>query len=261
MPVRRFASAIVIALAVAAGGVETEVSAQRGGPPGAPPSPRATAPIDLSGYWVSLITEDWRFRVVTPPKGDYTSVPLNPAGRKAADTWDPARDEAAGEACRAYGAGGVMRLPGRLRIGWQDERTLKIDTDAGSQTRLLTFGPSPSQGGDWQGSSIASWDRSQSVMGAGGGFFGPPASRGGSLKVVTTRMKPGYLRKNGVPYSGDAVITEYFDRLELPNGDALLVVSTEVVDPAYLTQPFWTSTHFKKQNDASGWSPTPCSAR
>jgi hypothetical protein len=260
--VRTFASAIVIAaLTAAAGNLWLRVYAQRGGPPGATPSARAAAPIDLTGYWVSLITEDWRFRVVTPPKGDYTSVPVNAAGRKAADTWDPARDEAAGEACRAYGVGGVMRLPGRLRIGWQDDRTLRIETDAGSQTRLLTFGQSPSQGGDWQGSSMASWDRSQSVMGAGGGFFGPPASRGGSLKVVTTKMKPGYLRKNGVPYSGDAVITEYFDRLELPEGETLLVVSSEVVDPTHLAQPFWTSTHFRKQNDASGWSPAPCSAR
>ena len=81
------------------------------------------------------------------------------------------------------------------------------------------------------------------------------------MKVVTKGMKPGYLRKNGVPYSADAVITEYFDRFDLPGGDALMVVSTEVVDPAYLSQPFWTSTHFKKQRDATGWNPTPCTAR
>ena len=74
-------------------------------------------------------------------------------------------------------------------------------------------------------------------------------SRGGSLKVVTTRMKAGYLRKNGVPYSADAVITEYLDRFEVPGGDSLLVVSTEVVDPTYLAQPFWTTAHFKKLND------------
>jgi hypothetical protein len=97
-------------------------------------------------------------------------------------------------------------------------------------------------------------------MGAGGIFPGP-APRGGSLKVVTTGLKPGYLRKNGVPYSAETSLTEYFDRFDLPNGDSLLVVSTEVVDPTYLVQPFWTSTHFKKQNDASGWNPAPCSAR
>ena len=90
---------------------------------------------------------------------------------------------------------------------------------------------------------------------------GPAAAAGGSLKVVTTGMKPGYLRKNGVPYSADAVITEYFDRFSLPGGDALLVVQTEVVDPAYLSQPFWTSTHFTRQADAADWSPTPCRAQ
>ena len=94
-----------------------------------------------------------------------------------------------------------------------------------------------------------------------GGLFAPGPQTGGSLRVVTSRMKPGYLRKNGVPYSADAVLTEYFDRFDVPGGDALLVVSTEVVDPTYLTQPFWTSSQFKKQNDAAGWNPAPCSAR
>jgi hypothetical protein len=239
--------------------------AQRGGPPQPPPSPRVAAPIDLTGYWVSLVTEDWRYRVATPPKGDYNSVPLNAAGRKAADAWDPARDQAAGEQCRAYGAGGVMRLPGRLHVEWQDDRTLTIATDAGTQVRTLYFDSKTTGAGDWQGNSQASWDRMTGPMGAGllfgGGGFGVGNAGGGSLKVVTKGMKPGYLRKNGVPYSADAVITEYFDRFDLPGGDALLVVATEVLDPAYLAQPFWTSTHFKKQRDATGWKPTPCTAQ
>jgi hypothetical protein len=94
----------------------------------------------------------------------------------------------------------------------------------------------------------------------GGGIFGGGAgsAAGGSLKVVTTGMKPGYLRRNGVPYSADAVITEYFDRFNLEGGGALLVVSTEIVDPAYLSQPFWTSTHFRRLENATGWNPTPC---
>jgi hypothetical protein len=96
---------------------------------------------------------------------------------------------------------------------------------------------------------------------ARGGFFPGAAARGGSLRVLTTKMKPGYLRRNGVPYSADAVMTEYFDRFDIPNGDSLLVVSTELVDPTYLATPFWTSTHFKRQNDASGWNPKPCSVR
>jgi hypothetical protein len=232
------------------------VEGQRGGPPQPPAPPRASAPVDLTGYWVSLVTEDWRYRMTTPRKGDYAGVPLNAAGRQAAEAWDPARDEAAGEQCKAYGAGGIMRMPGRLHITWQDDETIKVEADAGTQTRTLAFRAARGQG-DWQGLSIASWDRSASPM----AVFPGTAVRGGSLKVVTREMKPGYLRKNGVPYSADAVITEYFDRFDIPDGGALLVVSTELVDPTYLAQPFWTSTHFKKQNDVSGWNPTSCSAR
>jgi hypothetical protein len=252
------------------------VAAQRGGPP-APQVPRAAAPIDLTGYWVPLITEDWRYRIVTPPPGDYTSVPMNPAARKLAASWDPARDEAAGEQCRGYGVGGVMRLPGRLRISWQDDRTLKIETEAGSQVRTLAFAANTAAptaapntaatttDAGWQGVSRASWDRPEGPMGSGaifgGGGFGAGRASGGSLKVVTTGMKPGYLRKNGVPYSANAVITEYFDRFDLDGGDVLMVVATETVDPTYLSQPYWTSTHFKRQANATGWSPTACSAR
>jgi hypothetical protein len=248
---RLLAAAVTCAAVCAA----PPVLAQRGGPP---PAPRQAAPVDLTGYWVSLVTEDWRYRVVTPPKGDYASVPLNPAGRKAADGWDPVRDAGAGEQCRTYGVGGVMRLPGRLHITWADDRTLRIETDAGTQVRTLSFGEPPAAPADWQGASRASWDRGDSPMG-GGIFFGGGGARGASLKVVTTGMKPGYLRRNGVPYSGNAVITEYFDRFDVPGGDTLLVIAAEVVDPAYLSQPFWTSTQFKRQRDATGWKPIPCS--
>ena len=64
----------------------------------------AGAPIDMTGYWVSIVTEDWRFRMVTPAKGDYASVPVNAEARKVADAWDPAKDEAEGNQCKAYGA-------------------------------------------------------------------------------------------------------------------------------------------------------------
>jgi hypothetical protein len=233
--------------------------AQRGGPP-PPPPPRAQAAFDITGYWVSLVNEDWRYRIATPPKGDVAGVPLNGAGRQAASAWDPAKDEAAGESCRAYGAAGVMRQPGRLHIEWAGDDALNIETDAGTQTRAITFRAGRGTSGGWQGVSVASWDRGDSAM-ARGGFFPGAVAGGGSLKVVTTNMKAGYLRKNGVPYSADAVMTEYFDRFDLPDGEALLVVSTEVVDPTYLATPFWTSTHFKKQRDAAGWNPRPCSAR
>lgn len=249
----------ILALLLAIASASTEVYAQgRGGPPpGPPPTAKAAAPVDLTGYWVALVTEDWRYRMALPPKGDFAGVPLNPEGRKLATAWDPAKDEEAGEQCRAYGAAGIMRIPTRLHITWQDDETLKVETDAGTQTRVFNFKPSQSQGGDWQGVSQATWDRQPSPMGFGRG--GP--TPGGALKVVTTKMKPGYLRRNGVPYSADAVLTEYWDRLDVPGGESLLVVASEVVDPANLATPYWTSIHFRKQADATGWNPKPCSAR
>ena len=235
----------------------------RGAAPPAPPAPtpKSGALIDLTGYWVSLVTEDWRYRQFTPPKGDYVSIPLNAAGRKVADAWDPVKDEAAGEPCKAYGAAGIVRMPTRLHITWRDDTTLKLDTDAGTQTRTMHFGQHEGTADTWQGVSVASWDQPRPIFASPIPNRGGPAITGGSLKVVTTNMKPGYLRRNGVPYSAAAVLTEYFDRFDVPGGDSFIVVTAELVDAEYLTTPYWTSTHFKRQSDATGWHPTPCTAR
>ena len=247
------------AIAVHPAGAQGRGAGGQGGRGAAPVlTAKAAARVDLTGYWVSLVTEDWRHRMFTPPKGDYESVPLSPAGRGRADGWDPAKDEAAGEQCKAYGAGGVMRLPTRLHITWEDETTLKVETDAGTQTRLLYFGMPQGNGGDWQGVSVATWDYPQGPI-PGRGRGAPPP--GGALKAVTTRMKAGYLRKNGVPYSANTVLTEYFERMDVPGAESLLVVIQELVDPENLASPYWTSSHFKRQNDATGWHPAPCSAR
>jgi len=228
-------------------------------------TPRAAAPIDLSGYWVSLIVDEWRFRV-TPQKGDIVYLPINAAARRAALAWDPAKDGADGNQCRAYGAVGVMQRPGRLHITWGDDDTLRIDADAGTQTRLLHFGAPPPQPGDptWQGYSAAEWRVSgRALLDLGGiGYTrggGPDErARNGTLKVLTTNMRPGYLRKNGVPYSGNAVLTEYMNRLTGANGEPYLAVTAMLEDPTYLTQPFVRTYTFKKQADAAGWDPTPC---
>lgn len=222
----------------------------RGGPPA---TARSAAAIDMTGYWVSVVTEDWMFRMVTPPKGQYLGVPLNAAARRVADAWDPAKDEAAGEQCRSYGAAAVMRVPGRLHITWDNDTTLKVETEAGTQTRLFHFAGEPPKAIEpsWQGYSSAEWE--QAAVGRG-------EPRNGDLKVVTTKLKPGYLRKNGVPYSENAVVTEWYDRHNDPSG-VWLVVSTEVKDPQYLTVPFITSTHFKKLPDNAPWKPEMCSAR
>jgi hypothetical protein len=251
--------AIVAAIAVAV----TPVGAQRGaGPAGPPPSPRAGAPIDLTGTWVSIVNEDWRWRMVTPPAKDYASVQplMTEEARKLADAWTPAQDGS----CLAYGVAGLMRMPTRLRIAWENDTTLTIETDAGQQTRRLLFDkstPVPATR-TLQGFSLAEWERFAVgrgavpvVGGAPGGAGGRPSS--GSLKVVTTNVSGGWLRRNGVPYSDRTTVTEYFDRF--PAGtDEWLVVTTVVNDPRYLTQDFVTSSHFRREPDASKWAPTPC---
>src|SRR5690348_14526352 len=243
-----------------------------------PPSPRDIAPVDFTGYWVSVITEDWRFRMLTAPKGDAAGVPLNAEGTKAANAWDPAKDIASAEQCRAFGAGGVMRMPIRLHVTWQDDKTLKMETDNGQQVRLFHFDRTqqPPAQPAWQGFSVANWEtmaQGQGTAPAPNGNGGNPAAgaRGGgraaaaganalsgSFKVVTTHMRPGYLRRNGVPYTANAVLTEFFDRTEEPNGDSWLVVTSSLDDPQYLTLPFMTSTHFNREPDGSKFNPRPC---
>jgi hypothetical protein len=292
-----------------------------GGPPGPPPTAQASATVDLTGYWVSLVTEDWRWRMKVPDKGDVSSIPVTQAARDAADAWDPAKDEAEGTQCKAYGAAAIMRVPTRVHITWQDPNTLKLEADAGTQTRLFRFGEAavdaPPGERTWQGVSVAEWEPQAGGGrggrgGRGGAFPGgpggappgrpggpggagpaggagavaggrgavavppdgdaaPPAAAGrgaapqgpavrGALKVVTTNTRPGYLRRNGVPYGEKAVVTEYFHRTPETYGVTYLIVTTIVEDPEYLTAPFITSSHFKKLPDtATGWDPTPCS--
>jgi len=247
------ASGVIIGLVLLSG--TPSAFAQARGRQGGPPSPRAAAPVDLTGTWVSVVTEDWRWRMRTPPKGDVTSVPLTEAALKVANAWDPARDAAAGEQCRGYGAPAVMRLPGRLRIGWENDTTLKVETEAGTQTRLFQFvRPQTSGKPSWQGTSIANWE-------IAGGRRGRGAPRGGSLHVVTANLRPGYLRKNGVPYSASVQLTEYFNVVtDETTSDSWLIVTTIVEDPLYLSVPrYVTSSHFKR-DDSNAWTPTPCEA-
>ena len=312
-----------VALAV---GLSAVVWGQGGPPPGAPQgpppggggrggrgvTPRQMAPVDLTGTWVSVVTEEWRYRMMTPRKGmDFGCLPMTAAARTAAMAWDPAADEAAGLQCKGYGAPALMRLPGRARISWEDDATLKIEYDTGQQTRLMHFGGRLPAGAQpsWQGYSVAEWELVAPTIARGGfgrpggarpggggpggappggpppggaGPGGPPpgAGPGGpgggpgnpfggapqlsrSLKVVTTQLRPGYLRKNGVPYGTNAVLTEYFDLRTEQNADIWFTVVSIVDDMENLggAGTYISSSDFKKEADGSKWEPTPCSAR
>ena len=273
----------------------------RGGRGGPPPTAKAAAPIDLTGYWTAVITEDWHQRMLTAPRGDFGTgangavrdpggapvgvgpnpsdqgnIPYKVEGAQAAMKWDPAKDEAEGNVCKAYGAIGIMRQPTHLHITWQADNTLKVEADSGTQTRLFHFGPPPRPGqmnyvagryvpaenlkidvpagtpSSLQGYSVAAW----TAMGGRGNF-----ERSGYLKVVTTQLTPGYYWKNGVPYTGNAVLTEHFRLMQLPDGSEWLLLSQLVEDPEYLNQPYLVNYQFKKLPDGAKWNPTPCSAR
>jgi hypothetical protein len=241
-----------VAFAWLVGGAVPLAQGRRGGGP--PTTAKVGAPVDLTGYWVAFISEEWRYRMVMPPKGDYRGIPLTPEGTRVANTWNPAAPEP--EPCKAYGAPAIMRIPGRLHIVWQDDDTLRLDTDAGTQTRLFRFGSAASTSAaaapTWQGTSTARWES------AGGGAAA--GARAGSLTVITTNARPGYLRRNGVPYSAEATVTEYFDVAPHPTGGQVLIVTTVVEDPQYLQRPYIVSSHFKKETDGSKWDPSPCTA-
>jgi hypothetical protein len=224
----------------------------RGGPAGPPPTGRGASAVDLTGYWVSVINEDWRLRMITPPKGQFDALTLNAEGRRVGNTWDPDRDEKAGEQCKAYGAPAIMRLPGRLHITWENENTLRIDTDTGTQTRLFHFDPTAPGQPTWQGHSVAAWQYGPSTRGA---------ARTGNLKVVTTNLRAGYVRRNGAPYSDKAVVTEYYDLNTMPNDDLWMTVTTRVDDPVYFSRPLINTTDFKKLPDNTGWNPAPCTTK
>ena len=239
------APSVLVLLFLAAFTAGTVLRAQQPGSVGK--SARDNAPVDLTGYWVSYVTENWRYRMVTPAKGEYRRIPASPAALPLINGWDPVADERAGNQCRSYGAAAILSVPGRLHITWQDADTLRIDTDAGTQTRLFRFAPAASTPTprSWQGESAAMWE---------------PAAGGGSLRVVTSNLRAGYLRKNGVPYSERTTVTEHFDIAPLAGDSRLLLVTTIVDDPVYLTGSYVVSPHFKKEPDGSKWDPTPCSS-
>jgi hypothetical protein len=259
-----WALTVVAALATSIALVAPAAAQQRRGaqPAAAATTARAGAPIDITGHWVSLITDDWVYRMITPAKGDFSYVPLNAEGQRVANAWDPARDAAAGEECKGYAAPAIMRLPSRVEIRWADDNTLALDIDTGMQTRLFHFGQREAQGPrSWQGWSNAAWQ----LSGTSEQFYPGPTSlgqikRAGSLRVDTSNLKAGYLRKNGVPFSEDAFMTEYYNLIVENDGNQYLVIQTFVADPRYLNAHFVRTLQFKREPDGSKRNPVPCAA-
>lgn len=235
----------------------------RGGAATPPMSAQQAAPVDMTGYWGAVITQDWLYRMVVDQRGNYVGIPINLRARQVADAWNRSSDEAAGKQCEAYGAPALMRLPEHLHISWQDPQTLEVLIDAGMQNRLLLFDATPEQlhaPPSLQGVSVAKW----MPYLEGPGFVGAAPRRGmhahfGWLQVMTTDLQPGLLRKNGVPYSDQMHMSENWVINPDPEGDRWLTVTATLTDPTYLQVPYVLEDIFQKQPDGSQWAPSPCS--
>ena len=211
---------------------------------------RASAPIDLTGYWVAVVNEDWRYRMVTPAKGDYGGVRSRRKRCRSSTTGirpqTRRREECKSWCRRGHAAAGSAshHLAGRHHTEGRGGR--------GHANASLSIPGRPAAAGTptWQGDSTAQWER-------GGGRGAPPV--GGSLTVVTRNMRPGYLRKNGVPArerdrhgAFRPVAISWWPDARRHHGGRRSAVST-------------AATHrqlaFQRKADGSKWDPTPCSAR
>lgn len=256
-----YAAMATWALVLILGALSGASAAQRQSGAAAPPRPsgKASAVIDMTGQWVSIVDEDWVWRMATPAKGDFASVPLNKEGERVTLLWDPAKDKAAGNECKAYWAGNIMRIPGRFRISWVDDNTLQIESDAGMQKRLFHFDGSKWKQGQLlpQGDTVAMWEKQIQTRSGSGPFGGPAPGKGGKLHAVTRHMSPGYLHKNGIPYSEESVMTEHYTVVTV-HGVKYLILTSVFEDPKYLTEPYILSSQFKLETDESKWEPSPC---
>ncbi len=247
-----------------------------------PAAPQARPPIDLTGYWVSLVTEDWRYRMLNAPKGDYYSIPLNAEGKRVADTWDAAKDIAEGKQCMSYGAPNIMREPARLHIAWVNDRVndaaLKVEIDAGKQTRLFLFGATaPSGEPALQGISIAQWQTPQSIRAATSKISAQdPNTPGFAAASMASPPPPPDTRRLGRNLEGgnhshqarvsaqqrSAVQRERGTHGVLrPSQDQWRRVSgpdASLEDPRYLNAPWVVSNHYRREPDGSKWDPQPC---
>ncbi len=228
-------------------------------------TPQTMAPMDLTGYWVTAITEDWRVRMITPQRGEFLGLPLNEAGIELANAWDPDRDIANGDECRAFGAAAIMRSPTRLHITWEDDKTLRFEFDHGEQTRMVYFDRSMSPGErSWQGHAIGEWIDTTVPTGTYNtpGILDVAPEAGaptpGALRIVTSNLLHQYHRQNGTPVSGNAMLTDIINLVAGPGGEDWLIVKTMIDDPEYMFSTMVTSSHFKHEPDDSNWNPEPC---
>ena len=190
----------------------------------------ALAQVDLTGEWNPRFHEDQPERIPGPEIGDYLGLPISDAARMRAEIWDASLLTLPEHQCKPHPSDYGIRGPANLRIWKEIDRESQqliayhthISWMAPERTIWMDGRPHPPDyaAHTWQGFSTGKWD-------------------GNTLTVTTTHLKIGWIRRNGVPRSDRATVTEHFIR-----HDDHLTVVTIVDDPVYLTEPFIRSTDF-----------------
>ena len=187
-------------------------------------------PMDLSGEWAPLFHEDQLERIPGPDIGDYLGLPINEAARLHGDSWDASLLTLPEHQCKPHPADYSPRGPANLRI-WREidhdtQDLIAIHTHISWQqperTIWMDGRPHPPDyaAHTWQGFSTGKWD-------------------GDMLTVTTTHLKMGWIRRNGIPRSDKAVLTEHFVR-----HDNVLTLISVIDDPIYLSEPFVRTTNW-----------------
>ena len=190
----------------------------------------AATGVDFTGEWAPRFHEDQPERVPGPELGDYLGIPINPAARMRGETWEASIQTLWEWQCRPHSADYIWRGPSPVRISkeidpvsrqltaWHAEWLRSVDRQIYMDGRPH---PSESAPHTWAGFSTGRWE-------------------GDMLTIKTTHLKEGYVRRNGLPRSDTATLTEHW----LLHGD-VLTVATIVYDPVYLTEPFIRTTDYE----------------
>jgi hypothetical protein len=189
------------------------------------------AELNLSGNWLPMYHEDWPERGDGPELGDYLGLSISDGARRAGLSWDASRMSVEEHQCQVHVSPYIYRGPTQLHF-WEErdpetQRVIAIKNYLSNyqQTRTIWMDsrPHPSEyaAHTWMGFSTGKWE-------------------GSALKVYTTHIKQGFLRRNGLPESDQATLTEYFIRY----GDSLLTHVSILTDPVYLAEPLIRSQDF-----------------
>ena len=203
----------------------------------------AFAQTDLSGSWGVRFHEDQLERAPGPELGDYLGLPSSDGARQWALSWDPSRLTLPEHQCQVHVSPYIYRGPLQLRI-WEDRdpRSQKllaiknyISTYEQTRTIWMDGRPHPPEfaAHTWEGFSTGKFE-------------------GDMLTVTTTHIKQGWVRRNGLPESDKATLTEHFFR----HGNILTHV-VYLTDPVYLTEPLVKTQNFglndRVQNGNGAW--------